>query len=122
MHSKNMQQRALRRQGPTVHSASGTSIFLTLCLGLSSATAMSGSALAADGWWRDPRNLESLITQHPNTPWVGDRLPASAKPAIEIPNAERPLTLAELSDLALRNNPQTRSAWAAARAAICGCN
>ena len=117
MHSKNMQQRAPRRQGPTVHSASGTSIFLTLCLGLSSLTAMSGGVLAADGWWRDPRNLEGLITQHPNTPWVGDRLPASAKPAIEIPNAERPLTLAELSDLALRNNPQTRSAWAAARAA-----
>ncbi|MCA3105791.1 MAG: TolC family protein [Rhodocyclaceae bacterium] len=117
MHSKNMQQRALRRQGPTVHSASGTSMFVTVCLGLSSATALSGSALAAEGWWRDPRNLESLITQHPNTPWVGDRLPASAKPAIEIPNAERPLTLAELSDLALRNNPQTRSAWAAARAA-----
>jgi outer membrane protein TolC len=34
-----------------------------------------------------------------------------------MPHPERPLTLAELSDLALRNHPQTRAAWQAARAA-----
>jgi outer membrane protein TolC len=117
MHSKNTQQQALVRQGSTVRPASGRLMFLTLAAGLTMATGLSGDALATDRWWHDPRQLDSLITQHPNTPWVGDRLPASAKPTIEIPNPERPLTLAELTDLALRNNPQTRTAWASARAA-----
>ena len=117
MHSKNRQQKALRRPASGARPASRYVMFLTLATGLSMAIGLPGSALAADRWWHDPRNLDSLITQHPNTPWTGDRLPASAKATIEIPNPERPLTLAELTDLALRNNPQTRAAWAAARAA-----
>ena len=100
-----------------MRTATDTAVMLTLAAGLSAMTGLSGNVLAAEAWWRDPRNVESLITQHPNTPWIGDRLPASARPVVEIPNPERPLTLAELTDLALRNNPQTRSAWAAARAA-----
>lgn len=100
-----------------MRTATDTAVMLTLAAGLSAMTGLSGNVLAAEAWWRDPRNVESLITQHPDTPWIGDRLPASPKPVVEIPNPERPLTLAELTDLALRNNPQTRTAWASARAA-----
>ena len=63
--------------------------------GVDPPTALHGTALAAEGWWRDPRNVESLITQHPYSPWVGDRLPSSPSPTVEIPHPERPLTLAE---------------------------
>jgi outer membrane protein len=116
MHSTRRRQ-ALRRQGPALRPEISTVFRLTLTAILSTSTALSGSALAAEGWWRDPRNVESLITQHPNQPWAGDSLPASNRSAVEIPHPERPLTLAELTDLALRNNPQTRASWAAARAA-----
>jgi hypothetical protein len=98
------QQQAQHCEAGTVRSPFGTPTFLALLLSLSAATGTIGHAVAATGWWHDPRNLESLITQHPDTPWAGDRLPSGAKPAVEIPNAERPLTLAELTDLALRNS------------------
>lgn len=116
MHSKNW-QRAQQRRACGMRSTIRGAALLALAAGVSPVTGMSGTALAAESWWRDPRNVESLITQHPNTPWVGDRLPSSVRPVVEIPHPERPLTLAELSDLALRNNAQTRVAWAAARAA-----
>ncbi|MBC7781392.1 MAG: TolC family protein [Proteobacteria bacterium] len=75
------------------------------------------SSGAAEQWWRDPLQLERLITQNPEQAWGGNRLPTIPKPSAELPNPERPLTLAELTDLSLRNNPQTRVAWQAARAA-----
>jgi outer membrane protein len=85
---------------------------------LAAAVSVAGPAAANESqWWRDPLNLERLITQHPDSPWIGDRLPLAPPPPAEIPNPERPLTLAELTDLALRNHPQTRAAWQAARAA-----
>lgn len=75
------------------------------------------TAQAAEQWWRDPRKVDSLVSQHPHAPWLADRLPASSAPIAELPNPERPLTLAELTDLALRNNPLTQASWQAARAA-----
>lgn len=116
MHSKNWQL-ARRRHGCAARSAIGGAAMVTLAAGLSPVTGLSGTALAAEGWWRDPRNVENLIAQHPHSPWVGDRLPSSPSQTVEIPHPERPLTLAEFTDLALRNNPQTRVSWAAARAA-----
>lgn len=61
----------------------------------------------------------------PAHPWrpAADALPPAEPPSrgIEIPprylEAGRGLTLAEIVDLALRNNPETRASWAAARAA-----
>ncbi len=89
-----------------------------LLLAAAAPAAAQSEPLAREGqWWRDPLNLERLITQHPDTPWIGDRVPLAPPPAAEIPNPDRPLTLAELTDLGLRNNPQTRLAWQAARAA-----
>jgi len=40
-----------------------------------------------------------------------------APPSARLPDADRPLTLPELTELALENNPRTRQAWFAARAA-----
>jgi outer membrane protein len=116
MHSENRQQ-APWRQRKEARSFTGALKLITLAAVLTPLTGLSGKALAAEPWWHDPRNLDSLITHHPNIPWVGDRLPSAARHAVEIPNPERPLTLAELTDLALRNHPQTRVAWASARAA-----
>jgi len=116
MHSENRQQAPWRHRNAARPSIR-TLMMFTFATVLSSATGLSGTALGAEPWWRDPRNLDSLITHHPNVTWVGDRLPSAARQAVEVPNPERPLTLAELTDLALRNNPQTRAAWASARAA-----
>jgi len=75
------------------------------------------AAVAADSWWRDPRKVDALVAPHPDTPWASERLPLAPPPPTERPHPERPLTLAELTDLGLRNHPQTRAAWQAARAA-----
>jgi len=80
-------------------------------------TLAASPGFTADQWWRDPLRLDSLIAPQPESAWIGDRLPAAPRPPAEIPHPDRPLTLAELTDLALRNNPQTRLAWQAARAA-----
>lgn len=89
--------------------AAGATITV-LCLAAS-------AAVGAESWWRDPRKVDSLVSQQPDTPWVSERLPLAPPPPTEMPHPERPLTLAELSDLGLRNHPQTRAAWQAARAA-----
>lgn len=70
-------------------------------------------------WWRDPVQVERLISPHPGTPWTGEHpIPAVGPRAVlELPDPKRPLTLAELTDLALINNPLTRQAWLSARAA-----
>ena len=64
MHSKNWQQ-ARRRHERAARSAIVGAAMVTLATGLSPVPGLSGTALAAEGWWRDPRNVESLITQHP---------------------------------------------------------
>jgi outer membrane protein len=80
-------------------------------------------ACASGGWsqqfWSDPfRTLEN-VTPAPGLQWQ----PRSALPGVPAPETTpppttaTPLTLAELTEYALRNNPRVRQAWFAARAA-----
>jgi len=68
----------------------------------------------------DPLNLEARTAPAPNLPWVADQpLPPVPVPATMrelAPELNRPLALAELTDLALRLNARTRQAWLQARA------
>jgi outer membrane protein len=65
-------------------------------------------------------NVESLTAPAANLPWRPDRpLPALTRPeqAPTVPaQFSGPLSLADLTDLALLLNPRTRQAWLAARA------
>jgi outer membrane protein len=68
----------------------------------------------------DPWNVEAATSPAPNQAWVPDKtLPdiQFSDALKEVPAADlaRPLSLAELTDLALRLNPRTRQAWLAAR-------
>jgi outer membrane protein len=68
----------------------------------------------------DPSNVESLTSPAANRPWQPDQaLPALTRGAgaPAVPNQfTGPLSLAELTDLALMLNPRTRQAWLSARA------
>lgn len=63
----------------------------------------------------DPYKTDALIPPNPHSAWKATPSLESATPASVMPDASRVMTLAELTDLALRNNPRTRQAWAAAR-------
>lgn len=84
------------------------------------------SMIAPSAWsqyWRnDPLDTESKTVPTPGTRWESSRaLPAVAAPATPAqPTQAAPLSLAELTEFALRNNPKTRQAWHAARAAAAG--
>jgi outer membrane protein len=73
-------------------------------------------------WRNDPLDTESKTVPTPGTRWEPSRaLPAITVPATPAqPNQAAPLSLAELTEFALRNNPKTRQAWHAARAAAAG--
>ncbi|MGH2396821.1 MAG: TolC family protein, partial [bacterium] len=66
----------------------------------------------------DPLATEAMTAPAPQFPW------RSSEPPLRVPEPESiiavevsgPLSLAELTDLALLNNPATHEAWAAARA------
>ena len=83
-----------------------------------------GFTFVASGSWAasifDPIKVDSLTSPAPSQPWVPDtRLPsvpavAGAQPAPG--ELGQPLSLAQLTDLALRLNPRTRQAWMQARA------
>jgi outer membrane protein len=68
----------------------------------------------------DPFNLEARTAPASNQPWIPDQpLPQVPVPATMRglpPELNRPLSLAELTDLALRLNAKTRQAWLQARA------
>jgi outer membrane protein len=68
----------------------------------------------------DPLNVKARTSPSPNQPWSPDKpLPAvpARGPIPAIPADMRgPLSLAELTDLALMFNPKTRQAWLQARA------
>lgn len=78
------------------------------------------SASAFSDWSiHDPWDLNQRAAPEPGTQWVpAQPLPVVPAPqnAVSGPGAQ-PLTLPELTELALRNNPKTRQAWFAARAA-----
>jgi outer membrane protein TolC len=85
------------------------------------ALALLGPA-AASANASDPFGTERYISPAPHLRWEpGIALPAvSAPPDVAAAPGVRPLSLAELTELALRNNPRTRQAWFAARAAAAG--
>lgn len=82
---------------PAVALATGLSVLLAGCV---SAPAPRRS----DEAWTPPSNA-----QRPDDVWHDIRA--------QQPDLSRPLTLAEITDVALRNNPATRKAWSEARAA-----
>lgn len=70
----------------------------------------------------DPLNTNKKVSPAPNLKWEpAQPLPVVVAPSRvqELPGAG-PLTLPELTEFALRNNPKTREAWFAARAAAAG--
>src|SRR5690606_17040619 len=68
---------------------------------------------AADG---DPYRTDALVPPNHYSSWPEATAPDPPAPALEVaPDTSLTLTLAQLTDLALRNNPRTRQAWAAAR-------
>ncbi len=70
-------------------------------------------------WWKDPFDTGQMTAPAPDKRWE----PTSPLPTIppstttESLSSDRPLTLPELTEFGLRNNPRTRQAWFAARAA-----
>ena len=73
-------------------------------------------------FWSDPFKTDSKVTPAPGVRWESPGpLPAVRSPAQGEPiHSAAPLTLPELTEFALRNNPRTRQAWLAARAAAAG--
>jgi outer membrane protein TolC len=71
---------------------------------------------------RDPFDTERYVPAAPGRIWRSpDALPpVPPAPTSPLPVADRPLSLPELTEFALRNNPRTRQAWFAARAAAAG--
>lgn len=77
---------------------------------------------ASESFIRDPFGTERYVPAAPGVIWRSpDALPAVPQaPTSPLPVADRPLSLPELTEFALRNNPRTRQAWFAARAAAAG--
>lgn len=74
-------------------------------------------------YWRfDPFDTAKGVTRDAGTRWE----PSAPLPVVRVPASKeglpvtRPLTLPELTEYALRNNPRTRQAWFAALAAAAG--
>ena len=74
-------------------------------------------------YWRyDPFNTSKSVAPDPATRWE----PSAPLPEVRLPDPDnqtpvsRPLSLPELTEYALRNNPRTRQAWFAAVAAAAG--
>lgn len=80
------------------------------------------SSVWSQGFWgADPFRTEFKVPAAPHRPWQPSRLPSVPSPHLAPePGAGAPLTLAELTEYALRNNPRARQAWFAARAAAAG--
>jgi len=72
----------------------------------------------------DPRDYGALTAPSPSSRWV----PSEPLPGVPIPGVpaqfsdalQEPMSLVQLTDLALQLNPRTREAWAAARAEAMG--
>ncbi len=71
---------------------------------------------------RDPWGTEAGVSPAPHQRWESTTLlPAVSAPAATGELARgQPLSLPELTEFALRNNPRTRQSWLAARAAAAG--
>ena len=73
-------------------------------------------------WGSDPFRTRGNVSSEPGVAWEPrSPLPQVVTPAVTpAPETSAPLTLAELTEYALRNNPRARQAWHAARAAAAG--
>jgi outer membrane protein len=92
-------------RAPLVLLLSGTGIALGACVGTPSVGGVAGVAPSPSAAWTPPRQ------EH--------RRDTTTVPAVppDLEQRIKRLTLAEVVDLGLRNNPQTRISWANARAA-----
>src|SRR5690606_19472823 len=104
-----------RRQACTcrahMHECSRTRIH-EWCVAMVTALAMLPAAWADD----DPYRTQARIPPNHHSAWTGGEALDVPLPLLEVaPDVSAALTLAQLTDLALRNNPRTRQAWAAAR-------
>ncbi|MGH8633979.1 MAG: TolC family protein, partial [Burkholderiales bacterium] len=84
---------------------------------------MAFTALAApDALTRDPFGTERYVPAAPGVRWQSpEALPlVPVPPSASLPADDRPLSLPELTELALQNNPRTRQAWYATRAEAAG--
>src|SRR5688572_28440050 len=81
---------------------------------------------ASGGWsqqfWSVPFKVDAKVTSVPGVQWQPrNTLPSVPPPPVTSPpDSAATLTLAELTEYALRNNPRVRQAWFAARAAAAG--
>ena len=93
------------------------------CLG--AALVAVGTSACAQGlndtfqWFKDPFGVDRKIAPAPDKRWESaEPLPAvTVAGAAESLPVDKALTLPELTEFALRNNPRTRQSWYAARAA-----
>ncbi len=82
-------------------------------------TALIAPTAAPGAGIRDPFDTERYLPAAPGVKWQSpfDLPQVPDAPIASLPRADRPLTLPELTEFALQNNPRTRQAWFAARAA-----
>ena len=101
----------MHRYGQT---CSALTLALFLCLAAFQA--------AAESIWRDPFGAGGRTAAEPHLRWESNLpLPQVGSPEIAGELARnQPLSLPELTEFALRNNPRTRQSWLAARAAAAG--
>jgi outer membrane protein TolC len=89
----------------------------TLLLGIAVVVPAVAAAPAVQA--RDPFDTGRYVPSSPGVRWQSPvelpRVPDA--PSAPVPSADRALTLPELTEFALQNNPKTRQAWFAARAA-----
>lgn len=65
----------------------------------------------------DPHKTDTLVPPNHYSRWqMPENGEVPVPTALVVPDASSVLSLAQLTDLALRNNPRTRQAWASARA------
>jgi outer membrane protein len=89
--------------------------------------ALAAALFASSGWsqqWfgNDPFKTLTNVAPAPGSAWTPHApLPRVMAPAVALPpESPAALTLPELTEYALRNNPRARQAWFAARAAAAG--
>ncbi|HEX2830165.1 MAG TPA: TolC family protein [Burkholderiales bacterium] len=88
--------------------------------------AYAGSGWSQQSWWNNWFKMPgstAVTSPEPGVAWQPQSPlpPVTAPPVAPAPErGAAPVTLAELTEFALRNNPRARQAWAAARAAAAG--
>jgi len=94
-----------------------------LTLAAATAAALGITPVPSESWAAsrsDPYNVEAFTAPAPNQPWVPDQLlpqvPASGPMRTVPAELNGPVSLAQLTELALRLNARTRQAWLQARA------